>query len=539
MTARLPFDPAKMAASSPPASSPARSADGAPITVSQLAAAIDSALKTGVPSPVRVVGEISGFTDRTHWYFSLKDAEAVVQCVMFMAAARRAGFTPASGQQVVATGQVEFYAKQGRATLIVSRLEPVGAGALELAFKALCQELRALGWFEPARKRPLPAFPRRIAVVTSRTGAALQDVLATMRKRCPAVDVALVDVRVQGDGAAAEVVAALGWLGRRHAALGIDAVLVTRGGGSIEDLWTFNERPVAEAILNCPIPVVAAIGHETDVTIAELVADERAATPTQAAMRLTPDCLALEEQVAAVAGRLGFVVDRKVRDGRQRLTAALRQPALADPRRSLARAGERLGALANHLRLAVAGRWGEEAGRVERLSARLERHGPVHARARRAAALAAIEVRLAGAMRRRLDLAEVEPIAGRLGRAAAWAIERGVTRLHGAGRQLEAIGPVAVLRRGYSATFREDGRLVRAAADVGPGDRIRTRLAEGEVESVVEGDRAPAGRETRHDPVAPPTPTEPQGPALKAPPRQARKTRPGEPGQMDLFIAGR
>ncbi|NUQ51244.1 MAG: exodeoxyribonuclease VII large subunit [Phycisphaerales bacterium] len=220
---RLPFDPSKMsgAADKPKASSAAKRAEAnaeakpddhaaassardGTLTVTQLAGAIDSALKSGVPARVRVIGEVSGFRDRTHWYFDLKDANAVVSCVVFQFAARKVGFTPENGREVVVSGRIDFYAKAGKVSLIADKVEPIGAGALELAYRALVEELRGLGWFDVARKRRVPSFPRKIAVVTSRTAAALQDVLVTMKQRCPAVGVLLADVRVQGDGAAAE-----------------------------------------------------------------------------------------------------------------------------------------------------------------------------------------------------------------------------------------------------------------------------------------------------------------------------------------------
>src|SRR5256885_8286221 len=180
MTDRLPFDPAKMAAKARPADTP--------LTVSQLAARIGGTLASGFPLSLRVIGQISGFHDRTHWYFDLKDQAALVNCVMFSSAARKVRFTPQNGHEVVVTGRVSFYDKSGKVSLLVEKIEPVGAGALELAFRALCDELRKLGWFDQARKRPIPTCPRRVAVVTSRTGAALQDVLDTMRRRCAATD---------------------------------------------------------------------------------------------------------------------------------------------------------------------------------------------------------------------------------------------------------------------------------------------------------------------------------------------------------------
>src|SRR4051812_20927226 len=187
---RLPFPP--------PQPGPAPKPEESVFPGRQLPPRIDGALKSGIASPVRFVGEVSGFRDRTHWYFDLKDANAVVSCVMFQSGARRVGFTPSNGQQVVCRGLVEFYAKSGKVSVILDSMEPVGAGSLELAYRALCAELKGLGWFDVERKAPLPTFPRRIAVVTSKTGAALQDVLVTMKRRCPAVGVLVVDVRVQG-----------------------------------------------------------------------------------------------------------------------------------------------------------------------------------------------------------------------------------------------------------------------------------------------------------------------------------------------------
>lgn len=461
------FDPARMAgarAPEGPAPAPVASPGGGPaMRVSELAGLIDRALRNGLPARVRVVGEVSGFRERTHWYFDLKDESAVVNCVMFASAARRAGFTPANGQAVVVTGGVEFYAPQGRASLKVDAIEPVGAGALDLAFRALAAELRALGWFDAERKRPVPVFPRAVGVVTSRTGAALQDVLDTMRRRCPAVGVVLLDVRVQGDRAAPEIAAAVDWLGREHERLGIDAILLTRGGGSMEDLWAFNDRRVAEAIVRCPVPVVAAIGHETDTTIAELVADERAATPTQAAMRLTPDRAALLEQVASMARRLGMLVRTRWEAG-----AASQRSA----EQSLTRV--------------IRGMLAEHGGRIVRVAGGLERVRPQAALQRRRDAASDAAARLAGAIARRLDRGELERAAERLRLVIAARCGREDARAQAAERQLRAVGPLSVLARGFTCTLREDGTLVRSVAQVGAGDRVRTVVPDGSFDSVVE-----------------------------------------------------
>jgi exodeoxyribonuclease VII large subunit len=465
-----------------------------PLTVTQLASRIADAVVAGFQGKITVVGEVSGFRDRTHWYFDLKDAGAVVSCVTFAAAARKVGFTPANGQEVIVTGRIEFYQKSGKVTLLVERIEPVGAGAQDLALRALIEELRTLGWLDEGRKKKLPVFPRRVAVVTSRTGAALQDVLDTMRRRCPAVSVALVDARVQGDGAAAAVAGALRWLSLHHQRLSIDAVLVTRGGGSKEDLAAFNDRNVAQAIVECAVPVVAAIGHETDTTVAELVADLRCATPTQAAMRLTPDRLALGEQVDAVATRLRTLLARDVREHRRHVESVGRS-----------------------LRQSTDGRARTGAAVLERLARRLEAQRPAAVQARRGAALHSVEVRLTAAMRARLEEPDLAGLWRRLVRAGDVAADRGAYRLESLDKRLGSVGPSSVLGRGYSYTMRGDGTLIRTVADARPGDSLKTTVSDGIIGSTVDS----------ASPAPPPPPASPR----------RRRTQPRD--QMDLFGGSR
>lgn len=476
---RLPFDPSKIAG-------PERPAADAPLTVAQLCARVKAALDAGLPAAVRVVGEVSGFSDRTHWYFSLKDAEGLINCVMFAHAARKAGFTPAPGQQVVITARIDFYKPQGKVTLVVEKIEPVGAGARELAFKQLVEEVRALGWLSPERKRQLPFFPRRIAVVTSETGAALRDVIATMQKRCPTVTILTLDVRVQGERAAPEVAQALRYLSANAATLGIDAILLTRGGGSTEDLWAFNERVVAEAIVNCAVPVVAAIGHETDTCLAELVADERAATPTQAAMRLAPDATALRRHVLSTESRLNLLLSRMARTERQRLLHAARSLHAAS-RNAIARS----------------------RSRTEELSLRLARRSPTAQHARAVARIDTAIAALSAAAKASLTRRDPRPLAESLARVLGERLRRESVKQDGLARHLRAVNPLAVLERGYSVTMRADGRVVRAPGDVTTGEALQTRVAEGVVRSVV--------WETGPAPGKPP----PAAPTPKAKPRTA------------------
>lgn len=482
--------PASKANEPSTASQPDTSADTAPpaarpaddrVTVTQLASLINGALRDGLPAKVHVVGEVSGFKDQTHWWFRLKDEGAVIECVMFASAARKHGGRLRDGDEVVARGRVEHYPKQGRTQLYVDRIEPIGAGALERKFRDLCDELRSLGCFDADRKKPLPIFPKRVAVITSKTGAAVQDVLDTFRRRAPFVPLLIVDVRVQGDGAATGIAAAIDRVGRERTSLGIDAIILTRGGGSLEDLWAFNERLVADAILRCPVPIVAAIGHETDTSIAELVADERAATPTQAAVRLAPDRDAFAQQIEHHAARLRAIVQRIAAHDAERLRSVARHPFLRDPRTIIVERVNRVDRLERTLAAAVRGTAHREHARLASLTARLARRRPEAIIADRSARLREAERRLASVVRGLLDRRRAELVA--------------------LARTLDATGPINVLRRGFTLTTRADGRLVRSPGEVEHGDLITTRTAEGDFVSTVGEHQTPRRPHTDSGPL--------------------------------------
>jgi exodeoxyribonuclease VII large subunit len=423
---RLPFD------SEPDTPEPARRADR-PMTVGELAGRIKRALADGLPRKVRVVGEVSNLSDRTHWFFSLKDDGAALRCVCFATNAKRVGFAMRDGMQVVVTGRVDFYDAQGSVQLYVDTIEPVGQGALELRLRQMIEELRSLGYFELEHKKPLPTMPTRIAVVTSRNAAALQDVINTAHQRWPGCRLYLYDVRVQGEQAAGEIAGALRRLSKHGKKLRIDAVILTRGGGSIEDLWAFNERVVADAVYKCPLPIVAAIGHETDTTVAELVADLRCATPTQAAMTLVPDRESLEHQVHQAGQRLSMTLRRRVEQARHRLASAARHTLFRQPGRLIEAGSQRVQETARRLNAAMPRRLATESSRLDALA-----------------------------------------------------------------RQLNAVGPMNVLERGYSYTLGPDGKLLRHTGDAKTGDRIATVLVDGRVHSIVDRDAA--------DPPAKPKP---------------------------------
>ena len=423
---------------------------------------------------------------------------------MFASAAKRSAAKPTDGRTILATGKLEYYAPSGRLSLIVDKVVEDGQGSLEARFRALCDDLRARGWFDPDAKKPVPAFPRRIAVLTAAGAAALHDVLDTAKQRCPAVDLVLIDVPVQGDRAAPAIARTISSLDAHAERLGIDAILLTRGGGSVEDLWAFNDRDLAEAIHNCRVPLVAAIGHESDTTIAELVADQRAATPTQATVRLTPDRAALAQQLESLGRRRARALQHRLELERRRMDAIARTSVIADPASVIAVHRDRLDRAQDRLSRAVSRRSEQVAARAYRLELALERHRPHAALRRRRDTLTQLNRELAAAVR-----------------ASMTARRRTIEGIAGI---LHAVDPTAVLDRGYSITAREDGSIVRAPADAEPGTRIRTRLSGGELTSVVEG------AEGRTEPVASRPYSVPQAPATPEPdPPQPAPSRPKKP----------
>jgi exodeoxyribonuclease VII large subunit len=336
-----------------------------PLSVGELTRALRAAIEPRFRD-VWVSGEVGNLRRQAsgHLYFSLKDSEAVLPCALWATQARRVRFGLADGQEVIARGFVEIYPPHGKYQLIVQELEPRGAGAQALLLAQIKERLEREGLLDPARKRPLPFLPRRIGVATSPTGAALQDFLRVVRTRFENSRILVAPCRVQGDGAAATVIAAV----RALAARGVDVIVVTRGGGSAEDLWEFNDEALARALAACPVPVVSAVGHEVDVSICDLVADVRAATPTHAAQLVVPVKEELLGALASLRGRLGRSAAAAVGERRQELRALRAE--LSDPGHLLSRERHRLDDLVHR-----AGAWAaalpRERLRLERLSARL------------------------------------------------------------------------------------------------------------------------------------------------------------------------
>lgn len=459
-----------------------------PMKVSDLAREIANILKSSLPTPVRVSGELSGLKRQTHLYCTLKDDTAAINAVMFAPALRKLSFQPRDGDQVIATGRIDFWPKAGRTQLYIERLEQAGDGPLLARLRALTDELRDLGYFAPERKRTIPSIPSRIAIVTSSTGAALQDVLDTARRRCTAVDISVVDVRVQGDNAAPHIARALNALSSLSKSNQFDTVILTRGGGSIEDLWAFNERQVADAVLNSSIPIVAAIGHETDTTLAELVADCRAATPTQAAMLAFPDARELLQHVEHASSRLltascGLLATEKryfhqlsARSSAQSAARVLREH--TSPLSSATQSMQRMN------REALDARY-RDLGTLEK---RLNHYKPEAVYARREARLHIASTALRRAITDRLAITDHKRAWTELDTAAVSTLHDTRTHLDALSRELEVASPARILARGFSVTTTQDGAVITDASQASEGQTITTRVAHGTIRSTVNTD---------------------------------------------------
>jgi len=489
-----------------------------PLTVTELTRMVSNALTASLPPVLRVSGQIADFSRPTsgHLYFTLKDATCQVRCVMWRSAAEGMKFRPADGLEVLATGSIEVYEARGQYQLYVRRLEPVGVGALELAFRQLKEKLGREGLFDPARKRPLPAYPRCVAIVTSPTGAAIRDILQTLARRFPALRVLVVPVRVQGEGSAQEIAVAIRRLNEQGERLGgIDVMIVGRGGGSLEDLWAFNEEIVARAIAASRIPVVSAVGHEVDFTIADFVADVRAATPTAAAEIVAPVLADLLERLDALRVRLTRDARRTLELATARLDRSARSEWFRDPIGRLRQRGQRLDDASARLSLGWARRLAVLRDRLHVLERRLARVRPDVVWARRREHLERLQRQLSNAMQRKLLLGErrlahataaltrqgpqrsidrgragVGPLAARLERAVSHRFVLLGQRLEALSARLAASSHEQVLKRGFTITrLLRTGRLVRARTDVKPDDRIITQTSNGEISSRVLDDR--------------------------------------------------
>jgi exodeoxyribonuclease VII large subunit len=346
------------------------------LSVSELTDRIKDLLEGSFPS-VWVAGEISNFSrpQSGHCYLTLKDDRAQLRAVIWRSTAARVRFDLEDGLEVICRGQIDLYAPRGTYQLVIQEIQPKGIGALELALRKLREKLAAEGLFEPARKRPLPRFPRRIAVVTSPTGAAIRDFLEVLRRRWRGVEVLIVPVRVQGEGAGAEIAAAVALVNRL--ATPIHVIVVTRGGGSLEDLWAFNEEVVVRAIFASRIPVVSGVGHEIDVTLADLVADVRALTPSEAAERIAPAAEEMTSLLRQGAGRLSAALRSRAAAARSRLETIASRRVFRKPLERVHELARRLDELSLRSNRAAKQRWLDARTRLDRAASQLESLSPL------------------------------------------------------------------------------------------------------------------------------------------------------------------
>ncbi len=413
------------------------------LSVWELTSNIKRLLEKQVGS-VWVSGEITNLRAQSsgHVYFSLKDAASQLSCVLFRGTAAAQRDLLADGQKVLLQGDITVYEARGQYQMIVREVELQGAGALQIAFEKLKQKLAAEGLFAPERKRPLPRYPQRIGLVTSPTGAAIRDVLHVVQRRHPALEIILAPARVQGDGAAKEIANAIRLLNDLGA---LDLILVTRGGGSLEDLWAFNEEPVARAIFESHIPVVSAVGHEIDFTIADFVADLRAATPSAAAEIITEGVFASRTFVAEAMDVMRLRVQRQFHRAGENFNSLAGRLARLHPRRKLNDALQRLDDTQINLLRSLKTSVRSRSQRFENLAGRFLRAKPAQALKARREALRQLE------------------------------------------KRLNALGPEQVLARGYSITTDvATGKLIHDAAEVCPGQKLRTKLKCGEIVSRAE-----------------------------------------------------
>lgn len=423
-----------------------------------------------------VEGELSNVSRPSsgHLYFSLKDPSAQVRCAMFKPRSQQLRFRPGDGMQVLAYARVTLYEPRGDFQLVVEHLEPAGEGLLRMKFEQLKQQLAAEGLFETARKRPLPPWPRAVGIVTSPSGAAVRDILNVLARRNPAIPVVVYPCAVQGAAAAGEIVAAIAAANRRAEC---DVLIVARGGGSLEDLWSFNEEAVVRAVAASTLPVISGVGHEIDFTLTDFAADLRAPTPSAAAELAVPDREAVLQQLTGLASRLNGGLRHRLRYAQQRVDTLSAR--LVHPGRRIEQHHQRLDELLGRLEPAL------------RRTLALKQ-----------ARLAAAEATLAGVTpSRRIALAasRLQSASQRLSGAMPLLLTRLKVRVTAAEQTLRAVSPLATLARGYAIVSRANGQIVRSANDVAPDETVHARLSQGVLSLRVEDRLAP--------PAAPEPPT--------------------------------
>jgi len=442
-------------------------------TVTEVNSLVKEVLEGGLPGRLTVKGEISGWKQHHsgHAYFSLKDEGSVVPCAMWKPRVARVKFRPENGLAVLATGSVSVYVPQGRYSLVVEEMTPAGVGALQLAYEQMVKKLEAEGLFADGHKKAIPAFPARIGILTSESGAAVHDIADSVHNRWPCTRLYLYPVSVQGEGAAGQIAAAIRDINRRNARLKLDVLIVGRGGGALEDLWAFNEEVLARAIFDSAIPIISAVGHEVDVTVADFVADARASTPTKAGVVAVPDMREVLADLVNQERRLAGRVQGRVELCGQHLETVLASAAFRNPLLAVRNRQQHVDELADGLDGAVKAMLSGGRAALQAYYEQVSRIEPHRLLRQMTVALGELTSR---------------------GRAAMTATMNGKRMaLTAQANHLAGLNPKSVLQRGYSITVnKKTGRVVKGVDDVEVGDGMVTELArEGIVESEVTGKR--------------------------------------------------
>ena len=445
-------------------------------SVSEVNTLVRSALEERLPSRMVVAGEISDWKHHYsgHCYFSLKDESSYLPCVMWAGSFKKVKFAPENGMAVLAKGHIEAYVPAGKYQFYAEKIEPAGVGALQLAFEQMVKRLRAEGLFEDEHKKPIPSYPMRIGIVSSESGAAIVDIADSIYNRWPCARMFLYPAPVQGEGAAAKIAAAIRNINRRNGQLRLDVLIVGRGGGSLEDLWAFNEEAVARAIYDSAIPVISAVGHEVDTTIADLVADARASTPTKAGMIAVPDIVEVRRLIDHAGVRLAADVRGKLGLSRQHLATIEASVMFRSRRWIVNNAAQMLDERTMRLTDSARGLFADLRHRLEQARLQVGRIEP-H--------------RIVGA--KRID---THQLASRALAAVKSVFSKKQLQLTAAANRLETLNPRSVLDRGYSITTNlRTGKVITAAGDVKIGDAINTEVAQQtKIESEVKKVNQPA-----------------------------------------------
>ncbi|WP_330960597.1 exodeoxyribonuclease VII large subunit [Photobacterium sp. 53610] len=434
-------------------------------TVSSLNAQVRLLLENEM-GVVWLIGELSNFSAPVsgHWYFTLKDARAQVKCAMFRGNNQRVTFRPANGNQVLVKARLSLYEPRGDYQLIIESMQPEGDGRLQQQFEKLKMQLAGEGLFAQTLKKALPEQPKRVGIITSKTGAALHDILNVLKRRDPGLPVVIYPTMVQGEGAAISIAQAIG---RANSRQECDVLIVGRGGGSLEDLWAFNEEIVARTIAASQIPIISAVGHEVDVTIADFVADMRAPTPSAAAELVSRDLSVQMQKITQRQQHLRHAMRHYLSQRQNQLVRWQHRLDRQHPQVQLNQQSQRLDELRSRLERAMRKQISDSQQHVHRNEYKLALHSPTQRLEKLSSQLATHQRRLQDAMDRRLVNARHQ---------LAMATEK-----------LDAVSPLATLARGYSITRHENGQVIRSAAQVKTGDTLQTTLADGEIRSTVTG----------------------------------------------------